>query len=166
MCCRYLLEESPELRPIVEAMNRSPLSGRIFPPEALRSSGEIRPSDVSPVIAPDRAGRRTVFPMRWGFREKSLVINTSDLVVGVPAEGYHIRRISAEPATLNAAGRDPLISSLNELHLAEYTDQQIDVTGLDTTITRNVSLNKTGDIVHYSADTVMVTVEIGPQKTP
>ena len=100
------------------------------------------------------------------YAEKSLVINTSDLVVGVPAEGYHIRRISAEPATLNAAGRDPLISSLNELHLAEYTDQQIDVTGLDTTITRNVSLNKTGDIVHYSADTVMVTVEIGPQKTP
>ena len=75
MGCRYLLEEAPELRPIVEAMNRSPLSGRIFPPEALRSSGEIRPSDVSPVIAPDRAGRRTVFPMRWGFRGKSLVIN-------------------------------------------------------------------------------------------
>lgn len=75
MCCRYLLEESPELRPIVEAMNRSPLAGRVFSPEALRSSGEIRPSDVSPVIAPDRAGRRTVFPMKWGFRGKSLVIN-------------------------------------------------------------------------------------------
>ena len=75
MCCRYLLEESPELRPIVEAMNRSPLAGRVFPPDALRSSGEIRPSDISPVVAPDRTGRRTVFPMKWGFSGKSLVIN-------------------------------------------------------------------------------------------
>ena len=75
MCCRYMLEESPELRPIVEAMNRSPLAGRVFPLGALRSSGEIRPSDISPVVAPDRIGRRTVFPMKWGFSGKSLVIN-------------------------------------------------------------------------------------------
>ena len=39
MCCRYLLEESPELRPIIEEMNRSPLAGRLFPREALRSVG-------------------------------------------------------------------------------------------------------------------------------
>lgn len=75
MCCRYMLEESPDLRPIVEAMNRSPLAGRIFPPDALRSSGEIRPSDISPVVAPDRSGRRAVFPMRWGFSGRSPVIN-------------------------------------------------------------------------------------------
>ena len=100
------------------------------------------------------------------YTEKSLVINTSDIVVGVPAQGYSIRRISSEPATLNVAGRDPFISSLNEFHIAEYTDQQIDVTGLDTTVTRTISLNKTGDIAHYSADTVMITVEIAHQKTP
>ena len=75
MCCRYLLEESPELRPIIEEMNRSPLAGRLFPRESLRISGEVRPSDVAPVLAPDRAGRRTVFPMKWGFSGKSLVIN-------------------------------------------------------------------------------------------
>ncbi len=75
MCCRYLLEESPELRPIIEEMNRSPLAGRLFPREALRSGGEVRPSDVAPVLAPDRSGRRTVFPMKWGFRAKTLIVN-------------------------------------------------------------------------------------------
>lgn len=75
MCCRYLLEESPELRPIIEEMNRSPVAGRLFPREALRSGGEVRPSDVAPVLAPDRSGRRTVFPMKWGFRAKTLIVN-------------------------------------------------------------------------------------------
>jgi putative SOS response-associated peptidase YedK len=56
-------------------MNRSPLAGRLFPREALRSGGEVRPSDVAPVLAPDRSGRRTVFPMKWGFRVKTLIVN-------------------------------------------------------------------------------------------
>ena len=75
MCCRYLLEESPELRPIIEAMNRSPLLGKLFPHESVRSSGEVRPADIAPVLAPDRNGRGTVFPMKWGFSGKSLVFN-------------------------------------------------------------------------------------------
>ena len=75
MCCRYLLEESPELRPIIEEMNRSPLAGKFFPHAALRSSGEIRPSEVAPVVAPDRAGRRAVFPMKWGFSGKCPIFN-------------------------------------------------------------------------------------------
>ena len=74
MCGRYFLEESPELRPIVEAMNRSPLAGRA-PAGSLRVSGEIRPMDISPVIATDRAGRKAVFPMRWGFSGRTLLIN-------------------------------------------------------------------------------------------
>ncbi len=75
MCCRYMLEESPELRPIIEAMNRSPLVGKLFSPGAVRSEGEIQPADVAPVLAPDRNGRSAVFPMRWGFSGKSLVFN-------------------------------------------------------------------------------------------
>ena len=75
MCCRYLLEESPELRPIIETMNRSPLVGKLFPRESVRSLGEVRPADIAPVFAPDRNGRGAVFPMRWGFSGKSLVFN-------------------------------------------------------------------------------------------
>ena len=75
MCCRYYLEESPELRPIVEAMNRSPLAARFQEKGAPLFRGEIRPTDTAPVIATSRSGARAVFPMRWGFSGKSLLIN-------------------------------------------------------------------------------------------
>ncbi len=67
MCGRYFLEESPELRPIVEEMNRSPLLSRFPDTAAVTQSGEVKPSSVVPVIAMNRAGKRTVFPMKWGF---------------------------------------------------------------------------------------------------
>lgn len=76
MCCRYFIDAiAPEMQPIVEAMNRSPLLGQ-FPPKALAvSRGEVRPANIAPVIAFSRSGRRTVFPMQWGFRAKTLLIN-------------------------------------------------------------------------------------------
>ena len=67
MCCRYYMELSPELRPIVEEMNRSPLVRRFQETTAVMTSGEIRPTNVAPVIASNRSGERTVFPMKWGF---------------------------------------------------------------------------------------------------
>lgn len=111
MCCRYWMEESPELRPIVEEMYRSPLvkkwqrvgfaSGESDPSMAtasqssaeggfvrrnpmrstnpttvgIKTSGEIRPTDVVPVIAPNRSGERTVYPMKWGYSGRSLLMN-------------------------------------------------------------------------------------------
>ena len=75
MCCRYWTEESPELRAIVEEMNRSPLVRRWQNTTGVKSFGEMRPTDVVPVIAPNRAGARAVFPMKWGFSGKSLLVN-------------------------------------------------------------------------------------------
>ena len=75
MCCRYWAEESPELRAFVEEMNRSPLVDKWHKTRGIKTSGEIRPTDVVPVIAPDRHGRRAVFPMKWGFTGKSLLVN-------------------------------------------------------------------------------------------
>ena len=31
------------------------------------TEGEVRPTDVAPVIAPGKDGKRAVFPMKWGF---------------------------------------------------------------------------------------------------
>lgn len=69
MCCRYWMEESPELRPFVEAMNRSPLGAKMRDKLAkpLTTSGEVRPTDIAPVVAPDKNASPTVFPMLWGF---------------------------------------------------------------------------------------------------
>lgn len=34
----------------------------------LKTSGEIRPTDIVPVLAPDKRGIAAVYPMQWGFR--------------------------------------------------------------------------------------------------
>lgn len=76
MCTRYWVDESPELRPIVEEMRRSPLSAR-FRERTGRtlSFGEVRPSDLAAAAASDRKGQRAFFPMKWGFSGKSLLLN-------------------------------------------------------------------------------------------
>ena len=128
----------------------------------LDANGEDISSDLIDVTS-QSVSLDSIIVSQTLYTEKSLVINTSDLTSGTPAEGYQIRRVSAEPATLLAAGKNPYIDFLNELHLAEFTDQQIDVSGLTTTVTRNISLAKSNDIVHFSNDTVMITVEIAPR---
>ena len=65
MCCRYYMEMSPALRPIVEAANRSKLRennlGRLA--KKLTTEGEVRPDDLVPVIATGKSGGKKVFPM-------------------------------------------------------------------------------------------------------
>ena len=69
MCCRYYMELSPELRPVVEAMNASPLAQQMVAKLArpAKGFGEVSPSDIAPVIATSKKGAKTVFPMVWGF---------------------------------------------------------------------------------------------------
>ena len=69
MCTRYLMELSPELRPIIEAARHSPLAGKMTDKlgKALKTEGEVYPTDMVPVIAPDRRGDRQIYPMVWGF---------------------------------------------------------------------------------------------------
>lgn len=73
MCCRFFMEESPELRPYVEAARRSPLADEMIARlgRPLVTSGEVRPTDIAPVLAPDKNGRPAVFPMVWGFTGKA-----------------------------------------------------------------------------------------------
>ena len=75
MCCRYWVDQSPELRPYVEQMNKSPLVAKWHKTTKVTSYGEIRPTDVVPVIAPDRQGKQAVFPMKWGYSGKSVLFN-------------------------------------------------------------------------------------------
>ncbi len=78
MCCRYYVDESPELRPIIEEANRAPLTARIREAtgKTLKTCGEIRPADPAPAMAAKRDGSPGVFPMLWGFSApKGLLIN-------------------------------------------------------------------------------------------
>ncbi len=74
MCCRYFVDSSETLENLVGQMPRS-LMDKWNRTTAVHTSGEIRPTDVAPVIAPNSRGERAVYPMKWGFAERSLLIN-------------------------------------------------------------------------------------------
>nr|MCR5672586.1 SOS response-associated peptidase [Lachnospiraceae bacterium] len=69
------LENTIEMKPFLETMMDSPLVRRWNDTSTVVSAGEIRPTDVVPVIASNRAGKQSVFPMRWGYNVKTLLIN-------------------------------------------------------------------------------------------
>ena len=80
MCTRFYLEPGTDedIGEIVEQVQTSGLLQRFRQAgRGVLTYGEIRPTDVVPVIAPGRDGKRKVFPMGWGFRirEKSLLFN-------------------------------------------------------------------------------------------
>lgn len=74
MCCRYYMEMSPELRPIVEEMNHAPLAAKMRDKlgKPLTTGGEVRPTDIVPTIASAPSGTRKVYPMLWGFSAKGI----------------------------------------------------------------------------------------------
>ena len=64
----------PELRPYIEAARRMSIAEQIMRQLARPAAmtGEIRPTDMAAVIAPNKRGERAVFPMLWGFYEEYL----------------------------------------------------------------------------------------------
>ena len=82
MCCRYWIEDSREFETIIEKMGHSPLIERWRNTAAVKKSGEIFPTDVVPVIAPDRFGEKGVFPMKWGYAGRSLLFNARSETAG------------------------------------------------------------------------------------
>lgn len=87
MCGRFYVEPEDEyFRELAERISASPLMDRFrgrMPVNAEgRYGGEIAPTSVVPVLAPNRAGEQTVFPMQWGYtlppsggRKPPLMIN-------------------------------------------------------------------------------------------
>ena len=96
MCGRYWTDDSEEFREFVAEMNRSPLADRWREKKKeIRTGGEILPTDVAPVIAPDRRGGRKIYPMKWGFAGRSLLINARAETAAVKEtfrEAWHRRR--------------------------------------------------------------------------
>lgn len=75
MCGRYYLDGTTETESFIVQMMKSPLVRRWNDTCTVKSSGEIKPTDVVPVIAPNRSGNKSVFPMKWGYTGKTLLIN-------------------------------------------------------------------------------------------
>lgn len=73
MCTRYFIEkDAPELHDIISAAKSSSLADKFISTHAkpIITEGEVRPTDIVPVIAPNQKGVKTVFPMQWGFTNK------------------------------------------------------------------------------------------------
>ncbi len=81
MCYRYYIgSKDPALEAILQKTLASSLREK-FEKESGRSlisEGEVRPTDIVPVIASNRSGDRSAFPMKWGFsmpNSKNAVVN-------------------------------------------------------------------------------------------
>ena len=73
MCTRYALEKDlPELKDIISSATRSSLAFKFIDTHGrpIITDGEVRPTDIVPVIAPNPKGLRSVYPMQWGFIAK------------------------------------------------------------------------------------------------
>ena len=79
MCTRFYVEpDTEEIRDIIAEVQKSQLSGKFIKAgSAILTSGEIRPTNVVPVIAPGKNGKTAAFPMKWGVQipKRSLIVN-------------------------------------------------------------------------------------------
>lgn len=84
MCSRYYIEkDDPEIEELTARMKASPLTGRWQQTDQVLAYGEVRPTNVVPVIAPDRRGEQAVFPMKWGYSGRSFLINARAETAGI-----------------------------------------------------------------------------------
>ncbi len=101
MCTRYALEKDlPEIVKIADIVSRSALASKFIDTHGrpIITEGEVRPTDIVPVIAPDPRGERSYYPMQWGFLardgKRSLFNARVETVSVKPTfkEAWHSRR--------------------------------------------------------------------------
>ena len=88
MCCRFYMELSPELRPIVEAAQRSQLYQNNIQklPKPLTTEGEVFPDSLVPVLASSKTGQKAVFPMLWGYHFPGIARTVANARIETAAE--------------------------------------------------------------------------------
>ena len=81
MCCRYYFSENePAFKEALAKALASSLRERFIKEYArpVITEGEVRPTDIVPVVASNRNGERSAFPMKWGFTmpgSKNVIVN-------------------------------------------------------------------------------------------
>ena len=72
MCTRFYVE-SAQFAPLITRAQKLELANSIMVKlgKPLFMSGELRPTDVAAVLAPNKDGRMAVFPMLWGFSHEA-----------------------------------------------------------------------------------------------
>lgn len=92
------------------------------------------------------------------YPTRTFLLDPTDLVTGIPAEGYEVMDISISPETVSVAGRQVVLDALTGLSITGT----VDVTGAVGQVTEELKVRKPTDAVHISNDTLNVTVELVP----
>ena len=95
---------------------------------------------------------QAVYPM------KTVGINLSGILSGLPAEGFRVGRMTADPEQIEVAGNIQDIGDLEQLDLTS----SIDVSGKSETLIRAMMVDRPLNTVYVSENLVYVTVEIIP----
>ncbi len=79
MCSSYFLEDSPSLENIAYTAGHTRLAHHMmnFFGRPFVSQGRVKPADIVPVLAPDRKGEVSIFPMVWGYTSNKSIITTA-----------------------------------------------------------------------------------------
>ncbi len=70
MCTRYFMDrDETVISSIIDTALTTKLARKfqIDLSKPMVTSGEVHPTDVAPVLAPNSRGERAVYPMKWGF---------------------------------------------------------------------------------------------------
>ena len=105
MCCRYFIDDKvDEFADLFEQAAASPLAAKMVARigRPLRTSGEISPGDIVPVIARDKKGAVRAFPMMWGFAPSSAEGEKNASRRGAPLFNARVETASVRPAFAEA----------------------------------------------------------------
>ena len=103
MCTRFYYDSSiPTLDEVEKEAALSPLASKftVNLSKPIITNGEVRPTDVVAVYAPDKGGNKAVFPMKWGFTlsppKTSNLGNKGNLIVNARVETAPVKKTFAE----------------------------------------------------------------------
>ena len=103
MCTRFYYDNAiPELDNVAREAASSPLAQKFVVnlSKPIITNGEVRPTDIVPVYAPDKAGNKAVYPMKWGFTlplpKTSNTGKSGNLIVNARVETAPVKKTFAE----------------------------------------------------------------------
>lgn len=94
------------------------------------------------------------------YPEREIPVDLTTAVAGVPAEGYEVISITAEPASIEVAAQQSVLDALSRA----FVDAPIDLEGATGTQSAPVRIKRVTDAKHTSMEEVVITAVIGEKR--